>query len=56
LTVREIFQHAPDPSSLRPLLGPFEAAIYGGRDVDIQTYEHAVQVAAPFRQPREMAA
>jgi hypothetical protein len=56
LTVREIFQHAPDPASLRPLLLPFEAAIYGGRDVDKATYERAVQVAAPFRQPSEMAA
>jgi hypothetical protein len=56
LTVREIFQHAPDPASLRPLLTPFEAAVYGGRDVDRATYERAVQVAAPFRQPKEMAA
>jgi hypothetical protein len=56
LTVREIFQHASDPASLRPLLAPFEAAVYGGRDVDRATYERAVQVAAPFRQPREMAA
>jgi hypothetical protein len=56
LTVREIFQHAPDPTSLRPLLGPFEAAVYGGRDVNKATYERALQVAAPFRRPREMAA
>jgi hypothetical protein len=56
LTVREIFQHAADPGSLRPLLAPFEAAVYGGRDVDRATYERAVQVAAPFRQPKEMAA
>jgi len=56
LTVREIFQHAPDPTSLRPLLVPFEAAIYGGRDVDQATYERAMQVAAPFRQPKELAA
>lgn len=56
LTVREIFAHAPDPASLRPLLGPFEAAVYGGRDVDRATYARAVQVAAPFRRPREMAA
>ena len=56
LTVREIFQHAPDPASLRPLLIPFEAAIYGGRDVDKATYERAVRVAAPFRQPAELAA
>jgi hypothetical protein len=56
LTVREIFQHAPDPASLRPLLTPFEAAVYGGRDVDRTTYEHALQVAAPFRQPKDLAA
>ena len=56
LTVREIFQHAPDPTSLRPLLGPFEAAVYGGREVSKATYERALQVAAPFRRPREMAA
>src|SRR5260370_39777266 len=28
LTVREICHHAPDPSRLRPLLAPFEAAAY----------------------------
>jgi hypothetical protein len=56
LTVREIFQHAPDPASLRPLLIPFEAAVYGGREVDKATYERAVRVAAPFRQPSEVAA
>ena len=56
LTVREIFQHAPDPSSLRPLLAPFEAAVYGGRDVDSATYARAVAVAAAFRQPKELAA
>ncbi|HVC76829.1 MAG TPA: hypothetical protein VND96_09980 [Candidatus Micrarchaeaceae archaeon] len=56
LTVREIFQHAPDPSRLRPLLAPFEAAVYGGRDVDSGTYARAVEVAAAFRQPKELAA
>jgi hypothetical protein len=56
LTVREIFQNAPDPANLHPLLAPFEAAVYGGRDVDEATYERAVQVAAPFRQPSELAA
>jgi hypothetical protein len=56
LTVREIFQRAPDPASLRPLLLPFEAAVYGGREVDRATYERAAQVAAPFRQPVEAAA
>jgi hypothetical protein len=54
--VREIFQHAPDPSLLRPLLIPFEAAIYGGREVDIATYEDAERVAAQFRTPIERAA
>jgi hypothetical protein len=56
LTVREIFQAAPDPARLHPLLVPFEAAIYGGRDVDAATYERAMAVAAPFRQPAELAA
>ena len=56
LTVREIFQHSADPAGLRPLLLPFEAAIYGGREVDVSTYERALEVAAPFRQPRELAA
>ena len=56
LTVREIFQRAPDPARLRPLLLPFEAAIYGGREVDAATYARAAQVAAPFRQPAEVAA
>lgn len=56
LTVREIFQHAPDPERLRPLLAPFEAAVYGGRNVDRATYERALLVAAPFRRPLEVAA
>lgn len=57
LTVREIFQHASEPARLRPLLQPFEAAVYGGRDVDAATYARAEQAAAPFRQPvREAAA
>jgi hypothetical protein len=50
LTVREIFHRAPDYESLRPLLLPFEAAVYGGRDVDQPTYERAAQVAARYRQ------
>jgi hypothetical protein len=53
LTVREIFQRAGDPALLRPLLLPFEAAIYGGRDVDATTYERAEVAAAPFRKPAE---
>ncbi len=56
LTVREIFQRAPDSASLRPLLLPFEAAVYGGREVDQATYERAALVTAPFRQPVEAAA
>jgi hypothetical protein len=56
LTVREIFQHAPDPAMLRPLLVPFEAAVYGGRAVDEATYARALEVAAPFRQRSELAA
>jgi len=51
LTVREIFQRAPDYEALRPLLLPFEAAVYGGREVDEATYERAARVAAPFRHP-----
>ena len=51
LTVREIFRRAPDPASLNPLLRPFEAAVYGGRDVDDKTYEQAAVVAARFRMP-----
>jgi hypothetical protein len=56
LTVREIFQRAPDPVGLRPLLLPFEAAVYGGREVDAATYERAAQVAAPYREPAAVAA
>jgi hypothetical protein len=56
LTVREIFRRAPDPASLNPLLRPFEAAVYGGRDVDENTYEQAAAVAERFRMPVEKAA
>jgi hypothetical protein len=56
LTVREIFQRAPDFAGLRPLLMPFEAAIYGGRDVDQATYDRAAQVAARFRPQVQAAA
>jgi hypothetical protein len=55
LTVREIFQRAPDPARLRPLLVPFEGAVYGGRDVDAATYARAEAAAAPFRQPSSTA-
>lgn len=56
LTVREIFQGAQDYASLRPLLLPFEAAVYGGRGVDQATYERAASVAAAFRPKVEAAA
>ena len=56
LTVREIFQRASDFASLRPLLLPFEAAVYGRRDVDQATYDRAAQVAAGFRHAAEKAA
>ncbi len=56
LTVREIFQRASDPVRLRPLLLPFEAAVYGGRDVDAATYQRAELAAAPFRKPMQEAA
>ncbi len=56
LTVREIFMRAQDFSTLRALLLPFEAAVYGGRDVDAATYERAAGVAAAFRQPAQEAA
>ncbi|MFI5282014.1 MAG: hypothetical protein ACHQ0J_02655 [Candidatus Dormibacterales bacterium] len=56
LTVREIFQRAPEAERLRPLLIPFEAAVYGGRGVDSPTYDAAARVAAPFRKPAEVAA
>ena len=56
LTVREIFQRAPDFASLRQLLLPFEAAVYGGRDVDAATYEQAARVAMRFRAPAQVAA
>lgn len=56
LTVREIFRRAPDPASLNPLLRPFEAAVYGGREVDEETYATAAAVAARFRTPVEQAA
>lgn len=56
LTVREIFQRAPDYPSLRPLLLPFEAAVYGGREVDRATYDRAAAVAGAFRVKDEAAA
>src|SRR5581483_11475728 len=46
LTVREIFSRSQDPAALRPLLVPFEAAVY----------ERALAAAAPFRARLEVAA
>jgi hypothetical protein len=54
--VREIVQRAPDYARLRPLLLPFEAAVYGGREVDQATYERAAAVAAAFRVKELVAA
>ncbi len=54
--MREIFQRAPDYATLRPLLLPFEAAVYGGREVDRATYERAAAVAGGFRVKEEAAA
>lgn len=56
LTVREIFRRAPEPEGLLPLLRPFEAAVYGGRGVDPETYEKAAAVARRFRNPEREAA
>lgn len=56
LTVREIFQRSPDFADLRPLLVPFEAAVYGGRDVDKATYASAAAAAEPFRVTAKVAA
>lgn len=56
LTVREIFSRAPDFGALRTLLVPFEASVYGGRDVDRATYEAAAEVAARYRRPEGAAA
>jgi len=49
LTVRELFSKAPSPALLRPLLVAFEAAAYGGRLPDSETYRQAEAAAAPFR-------
>jgi len=49
LTVRELFSKASEPASLRPLLLAFEAAVYGGRPPDAETYRSAETAAGPFR-------
>jgi hypothetical protein len=56
LTVREMFQRAPDHGDLRALLLPFEAAVYGGREVDAATYMKAERVAARYRREPARAA
>ena len=56
LTVREIFRRAPDRSGLDELLLPFEAAVYGGRDVDQDAYDRASRVASAYRRPPDAAA
>jgi hypothetical protein len=56
LTVREIFHRAPDHGSLDQLLAPFEGAVYGGHDVDVDTYERAARAAAAYRRPAESPA
>jgi hypothetical protein len=52
LTVREIFRRAPDHARLDQLLAPFEAAVYGGKPVDADTYDRAAAVADAYRRPR----
>lgn len=52
LTVRELFSRASSPASLRPLLLAFEAAVYGARPPDRETYQRAEAAAAPFRADR----
>ena len=49
LTVREIFQGAPVPQSLSPLLRAFEEAFYGHRPPDVRTYTGAAAAAEPYR-------
>jgi len=53
LTVRELFSRASSPASLRPLLLAFEAAVYGARPPDRETYQQAEAAAAPFRADRD---
>ena len=49
LTVRELFSGAAHPDTLRPLLLPFEAAVYGHRPLDAAAYRRAADAAAPYR-------
>ncbi len=56
-TVRELFRQGGRLDDLRPLLLTFEAAVYGGRQVDAETYAGAAGAAARFRpQPAARAA
>jgi hypothetical protein len=48
-TVRELFQRAQQPESLRPLLRSFEETSYGQRVADADLYARAVEVAQPYR-------
>ncbi len=52
LTVRELFRRADRPDALRPLLLPFEAAVYGHRVPDATIYAGAATAAAPYRAAR----
>ncbi len=52
LTVRELFRRADHPDALRPLLLPFEAAVYGHRPPDADLYAGAAAAAAPYRSAR----
>jgi hypothetical protein len=49
LTVRELFRMAGQLDSLRPLLLPFERAVYGHRVPDRDTYLAANSAAAAYR-------
>jgi hypothetical protein len=49
LTVREIFNRAERPESLRSLLVTFEGVIYGHRSLDRDSYWRAAVAAEPFR-------
>ena len=51
LTVREIFGRSSDPGALAPLLIAFEAAVYGGRELDAETYAGAERAVVPYRSP-----
>jgi hypothetical protein len=48
-TVRELFQRAEHPETLRPLLRSFEETSYGQRVPDAALYLHAAEAAQPFR-------